>query len=58
MEAFEDELKDKFNQRTKDAWLKAYGVMEKVMLGEYIELAKTANKSIPDSDKHRGETIE
>ncbi|XP_071814743.1 uncharacterized protein [Apostichopus japonicus] len=54
MEAFEDELKDKFNQRTKDAWLKAYGVMEKVMLGEYIELAKTANKSIPDSDKHRG----
>ncbi|XP_071814745.1 uncharacterized protein [Apostichopus japonicus] len=53
MEAFEDELKDKFNQRTKDAWLKAYGVMEKVMLGEYIELAKTANKSIPDSDKHR-----
>lgn len=47
MEAFEDELKDKFNQRTKDAWVKAYSVMEKVMLGEYLELEKNRKSRFP-----------
>ncbi|KAJ8036838.1 Globin C, coelomic [Holothuria leucospilota] len=35
LEAFEDELKDKFNQKTRNAWTKAYGAMEKVIVEAY-----------------------
>lgn len=50
MEAFEEELKDKFSQKTKDAWLKAYGVMTKVIVDEYDEAQTNANESTVDKE--------
>lgn len=35
IEAFEDELKDNFDQKTRNAWLKAYGAMAKAIVEGY-----------------------